>query len=91
MKVRAHLYVSGRVQGVNYRWFTSEVAHELTLAGWVRNLPDSRVEAVFEGDRELVDQAIVRCKQGPPASRVTDVDVIWENGVEGLDGFDIRH
>lgn len=91
MKVRAHLYISGRVQGVSYRWFTADAAYELKLAGWVRNLPDSRVEAVFEGDRSAVEQAILKCKQGPPASHVTDVDVTWENGIEGLDSFDIRH
>lgn len=92
MKARAHLYISGRVQGVSYRWFTSEVAHDLKLGGWVRNLPDSRVEAVFEGDRELIEQAIAKCRQGPPASRVTGLDVTWDDNVEGLlDGFDIRH
>jgi len=91
MKARAHLYISGRVQGVNFRWFTSEVAQAFKLAGWVRNLRDSRVEAVFEGDREIIEQAIVKCKEGPPASRVTDVEVTLEDDIEGLDGFDIRH
>lgn len=91
MKARAHVYISGRVQGVNYRWFTLEVAEELKLTGWVRNLPDRRVEAVFEGDRDTIEKAIVRCKQGPPASRVDDVDVTWEDRLEGFGDFEIRH
>ena len=91
MKARAHIFVSGRVQGVNYRWFASETADALNLTGWARNLPDSRVEAVFEGERENIEKAIVRCKQGPPASRVTDMDVTWENHIEGFSDFEIRH
>ncbi len=91
MKARAHLFVSGRVQGVSYRWFVSDVAHTLDLDGWVRNLPDSRVEAVFEGAREVIEKAILKCRQGPPASRVSDIDVTWENGIEGLGDFEIRH
>lgn len=76
---------------MNYRWFASEVAHALKLDGWVRNLPDSRVEAVFEGGRGLIEEAIVKCRQGPPSSRVTGLDVTWDDKIEGLDGFDIRH
>ncbi len=91
MKARAHLFVSGRVQGVSYRWFVLDVANTLNLAGWVRNLPDSRVEAVFEGNREAIEKAILKCRQGPPASRVHDIDVTWENGIDGLAVFEIRH
>ncbi|MBI5233815.1 MAG: acylphosphatase [Deltaproteobacteria bacterium] len=91
MNARAHLYISGRVQGVYYRGFTVEVAEALGLKGWVRNLPDRRVEAVFEGDRELVEKAILKCKQGPPASRVTDIDVTWEDRLEGFKDFEIRY
>lgn len=91
MKARAHLFVSGRVQGVNYRWFTADAADALKLTGWVRNLPDFRVEAMFEGERENIEKAIIICKQGPPASRVTDVDVTWENQIEGFSDFEIRH
>jgi len=91
MNARAHLYISGRVQGVYYRGFTVEVAEALGLKGWVRNLPDRRVEAVFEGDRDLIEKAIIKCKQGPPASRVTDIDVTWEDRLEGFKEFDIRY
>jgi len=91
MRARAHLFVSGRVQGVSYRWFVLDVAHTLNLAGWVRNLPDRRVEAVFEGDREAIEKAIMRCSQGPPAARVTGIDVMWENQIEDITDFEIRH
>jgi len=91
MNARAHLYISGRVQGVYYRGFTVEVAEALGLKGWVRNLPDRRVEAVFEGDRDLIEKAILKCKHGPPASRVTDIDVTWEDRLEGFKEFDIRY
>jgi len=91
MKARAHLFISGRVQGVSYRWFVFDVARTLDLAGWVRNLRDSGVEAVFEGNREAIEKAIIQCRQGPPASRVADIDVTWENGIEGFADFEIRH
>jgi len=91
MKARAHLYISGRVQGVFYRAFTQEVADSLGLTGWVRNLPDRRVEAVFEGERDLIEKAILKCHQGPPYSKVTDIDVTWENQLEGFSDFRIRY
>ena len=77
MNARAHLYISGRVQGVNYRWFTSEVAHASGLAGWVRNLPDTRVEAVFEGEEHSVKMLVNYCRQGPPAARVSNLNVSY--------------
>ncbi len=90
MKVRAHLYISGKVQGVSYRWFTRDIAYELKLTGWVRNLPDGRVEAVFEGDREHIEKAVMECRLGPPGALVRDVEVRWENQLEGFSDFDIR-
>lgn len=91
MKTRAHLFISGRVQGVYYRGFTAEVADSLGLKGWVRNLPDRRVEAVFEGEREVIEAAIKKCYEGPPAARVADIDVTWEERPEGLEDFNIRY
>ena len=90
-KARAHLYISGKVQGVFYRAFTEELALSLGLKGWVRNLPDSRVEAVFEGDKELIEKAIQRCWEGPPFSKVTHIDVAWEDYIENLPDFRIRY
>lgn len=90
-KARAHLYISGRVQGVFYRAFTEDVALSLGLKGWVRNLPDRRVEAVFEGDRELIEKAIKKCYEGPPYAKVEHIDVIWEDNLENLPDFRIRY
>ncbi|MBF0505988.1 MAG: acylphosphatase [Nitrospirae bacterium] len=91
MKAQAHLYVSGRVQGVSCRWFVFDVAHTLNLSGWVRNLHDTRVESVFEGNHEVIEKAMLKCRQGPPAARVADIDLTRENGIESLADFEIRH
>lgn len=87
---RAHLFISGRVQGVCYRAFAQDQAIRLGLNGWVRNMHDGRVEAVFEGQRAPVEQAILVCKNGPSGARVTDVDLTWENPLEEQ-GFEIRY
>ncbi len=78
MHVRAHLYISGRVQGVFFRQSMREVATRLGVVGWVRNLSDGRVEAVLEGPREAVEKVIEWAKVGPPAARVERVEVKWE-------------
>jgi acylphosphatase len=78
MKARAHVYVTGRVQGVFFRSETADVADRLGLTGWVRNLSDGRVEAVFEGEKENVDRALEFCRRGPPGAYVSDLDVTWE-------------
>jgi acylphosphatase len=90
MTSRAHLFIDGRVQGVFYRAFTSDQASELGLNGWVRNMPDGRVEAVFEGREVLIEHAIIACKRGPAGARVTNLDVTWEP-VAGEKGFHIRY
>jgi acylphosphatase len=78
---KAHVFFSGRVQGVFFRAFTEDVARGLGLSGWVRNVPDGRVEALFVGDKEKVMQAINKCQQGPPASQVDNVEVDWDSGL----------
>jgi acylphosphatase len=88
-QIRAHVLISGRVQGVGFRFSTQDVAMVYGLAGWVRNLPDGRVEAVFEGDRPVVRKMIRWCHKGPPSSIVETVTVTYEE-LEGLDGFEIR-
>lgn len=75
--LRAHVLISGRVQGVNFRWYTQRKADELGLTGWVRNLWDRRVEAVFEGNEEAVRQAVAWCHTGQPPARVTRVEVTY--------------
>jgi len=90
-EARAHLFIEGRVQGVFYRSFTRSVAARLGLHGWVKNLYDSRVEAVFEGNRKLIDQAILECGKGPPGAYVTNIDVVWEAYIGETKGFDIKY
>jgi acylphosphatase len=74
---RAHVLVSGEVQGVGFRYSTVAEASRLGLRGWVRNLPDGRVELEAEGERERLDALVAWCRQGPPAADVADVDVEW--------------
>ena len=90
-KARVHLRIEGIVQGVFFRAFTREVAAGLGLTGWVRNTPDGRVEAVFEGEKPLIEKAIAECRKGPPAARVTDIDVEWEPYRGEFNGFEIRY
>jgi acylphosphatase len=91
MKVRAHVFVSGMVQGVFFRSETQYEAKKRGVKGWVRNLPDGRVEAVFEGEEEKVKELINFCKHGPPGARVTSVDVRWENYTGEFKDFEIRY
>jgi acylphosphatase len=77
------------VQGVFFRQATAEEARRLGVVGWVRNRPDGRVEAVFEGSRDVVDQIVSWCRKGTPWSNVERVEVTAEEP-EGLDAFRIR-
>jgi len=91
MKVRAHIFVSGRVQGVFFRSETEDEANRRNVAGWVRNTSDGRVEAVFEGEKEGVEKVIDFCRRGPPGARVTKVDVQWEDPTGDFKDFKIRY
>lgn len=86
---RARVFVSGKVQGVFYRDTTKKEADKRGVRGWVRNLRDGRVEAVFEGDAAQVDGMVAWCRIGSPLSRPTFVERIDEPE-EGLAEFDIR-
>lgn len=87
---RAHVYVSGDVQGVFFRDATRRKADELGLSGWVANLPDGRVEALFEGPPERVDEMVTWCKQGSPQATVRDVEAEYADPRGDLDGFEVR-
>jgi len=78
-KVRKHLYISGHVQGVGFRWYTNQQANKLEVRGWVKNLADGRVEAVIAGDEVQVNKMIDFLKQGSPLSQVDDVEIIDED------------
>ncbi|UPM42930.1 acylphosphatase [Halocatena salina] len=88
-RTRAHVFVSGRVQGVYYRSTTREEATERGVDGWVRNLDDGRVEAVFEGSSNAVESMIEWCHTGSTRADVTDVTVEYSDP-EGIADFRIR-
>ena len=90
-KTRAHAVISGRVQGVFFRMETMRAAQRIGVSGWVRNLRDGNVEAVFEGDKTRVDAILDWCKQGPPHAHVTDVKVDREAYTGEFDSFEVTY
>ncbi len=90
-EARIHLHISGRVQGVSYRSFAVREARSLGLTGWVRNLPDRRVELVAEGEEASLDELVSRCYEGPPLAIVRGIDVRREPPTGDLDSFRIRY
>ena len=88
--VRARILVSGRVQGVSFRQYTIDEARGLGVRGWVRNLPDGRVEAEAEGERVAVEALLRACQRGPPAAEVGEVDVAWATHRGDLGPFAVR-
>jgi len=91
MLVRAHVFVSGEVQGVFFRSKTRYEAQKHGVKGWVRNLPDGKVEALFEGEEKEVKELIEFCRRGPPGAQVANVDVIWEDYTGEFRNFEIRY
>lgn len=85
----AHVYIEGRVQGVWFRGWTEKQASKLGLSGWVRNLRDGRVEAVFAGDPDKVEAMLALCKKGPPMARVDNI-VKSQTDAPATDGFETR-
>ncbi|HUL30385.1 MAG TPA: acylphosphatase [Thermodesulfobacteriota bacterium] len=90
-KARAHVIIEGRVQGVFFRHHTQETASRLGVDGWVKNRRDGSVEAVFEGDRERVNQIIQWCHRGPSEARVTKVSSTWENYTGEFEDFSVTY
>ena len=76
-RVRAHVFVAGLVQGVYFRDSTRRAASSYNVTGWVRNLPDGRVEAMLEGEEQGVRRMVAWCHEGPPGAVVEDVAVAW--------------
>jgi acylphosphatase len=89
-RARARIEVDGRVQGVFFRGATADEAGRLGLSGWVRNLPDGRVEAEAEGDRAAVERLVAWCRRGPPAARVEGVKVEWLSPMGDAGPFEVR-
>lgn len=87
MQVRTRVLVAGRVQGVGFRWAVEDEARDAGVTGWVRNLPDGRLEAVFEGEEESVRRMVGFCRRGPAVARVDDVAIIKEEYTGKFEGF----
>lgn len=79
MTAQLHVIVSGRVQGVSFRYFAEKQAVELGLTGWVRNLYDGRVEVLAEGERDALERLLGRLREGPRMARVEDIDIDWRD------------
>lgn len=88
--VRVHVIISGKVHGVFYRASTRDKAVRLGVSGWVKNIYDGRVEAVFCGEKNKVEQMIKWCHKGPSYAKVDNVEITWEEP-KGLERFEIRY
>ncbi len=89
MDRKAHVIIKGRVQGVFYREWIRSQAESMNLTGWVKNLASGKVEAVFEGPKEKVEEIIDKCKEGSGAARVENIDIKWEKGTGEYKSFEI--
>lgn len=91
LKIKAHVFITGRVQGVYFRYKTRDEAKKYGVNGWVRNLPDGRVEAVFEGEKGDVDKLVDFAGKGPSAAKVLDIDVEWQDYSGEFEDFEVRY
>lgn len=89
MRARAHVIISGMVQGVCFRYETIRKANTCGVSGWVRNNYDNTVEAVFEGPEESVKDIVAWCHKGPEGAIVKDVIIKWETYTGDFNGFNI--
>ena len=89
-KVRAYIIVSGKVQGVYFREKTREKSKELGVSGWVRNLSDGRLEAVFEGEKDKVEEMVEWARKGPFWAKVNGLEVSREEYKGEFSNFEIR-
>jgi acylphosphatase len=90
-KSRVKVIVKGNVQGVNFRYYTQREAEKYRVTGWVRNLPDGSVAALFEGEEEDVEVLIQWCRQGPPAARVKELLAQPEEYGGEFSSFSVRY
>lgn len=88
--IRVHGYVSGRVQGVGFRYFVQDLAVQSDLTGWVRNLPDGRVEFMAEGPKGLLDDFVKAVNRGPRTGYVAGINIDWDKFQGEYDSFRIR-
>ncbi len=88
---RLRIVIEGIVQGVFFRATTIEESSKLDLTGWVKNCSDGRVEAVFEGDVDGIEQIVEWCKKGPPGAVVRNIETTWEQATGDYDSFTIKY
>ena len=91
MRKQIHVLVSGRVQGVGFRWSTLDVAHQLHVQGWVRNRTDGRVEVVAEAEEKILEQFIAFLWQGPRYAKVKNVEIEWSDATGEFTKFQLKH
>ena len=89
-KVRAHLLISGRVQGVSFRYYIQDIAQSLRIKGWVKNCWDGKVEIVIEGEGKEVKELVDWCYHGPGSAIVEKIDIEWEKYKGEFKAFSIR-
>ena len=90
-KARVNILVSGLVQGVFFRSETEKKARGLGLSGWVRNLPDRRVEILAEGEKTKLEELIVWAERGPDSAKVDNLEISWQEYRKEFDDFEIRY
>lgn len=90
-KARLHAIVSGHVQGVNFRYYTTREASRLGVTGWVANRRDGKVECVAEGPRSALEELLNFLHEGSPSARVTNVDASWEPARDEFESFKVRY
>jgi acylphosphatase len=91
MLSRVHVFVSGRVQGVAYRYFAERRAAEMSVTGWVSNLSDGRVEIMVEGEKADLECFLGFLQQGPRMAKVDDLNILWEDYVGEFEDFRIKY
>ena len=89
--MQAHIFIVGFVQGVGFRQFVKSNARKLNLTGWVKNLPDGRVEALVSGDKEIVEKLIKTIEKGSFFSEVRSVQIEWDDQAKNFQKFEIIH
>ena len=89
-KIQMHVFITGIVQGVFFRAEAQKVALDNNVTGWIRNLEDGGVEAVFEGTKEDIDKVVEWCHQGSSAAFVSNVEAKEENSLSNFDKFEIK-
>lgn len=84
---QCHIFISGFVQGVGFRHYIKSKANELELTGFVQNMPDGSIEAVFMGDKSSIEEIIKHCKKGPFLSNVENVEIEWKKPSKKFEDF----